>query len=220
MKKGKLVGIFLCALCILGSMYYLQRKEPVADTARCRTITRQPAMEKMDGPDVTFLRLQEKFWNRMDAVQRRDLLQFVADTEAQRLGIESPAVCARKLEGNVLGVYSDSDKLITLDLEYMKDSEMDKVLATVCHECYHAYQHRLVEVYNRLEETEKQLMLFRPLAQYAAEFANYNDGSEDYAAYSAQQCEIDSEAYAAQAVQEYNARIQAYRESSGLSRQS
>lgn len=217
MKKVKWVSLLLCAVCLLGCICNTLAlgKQPAADPVRLRMRTQAAAPVCAEQMDPTLLRLQEKFWVRMDARQRRDLLQIVAEQEAQRLGIEAPAVCARRLEGNALGMYSDADQLITLDLEHLKHSDVKKVLSTVLHECYHAYQNRLVELYNRLSEDEKKLMLFQPAAQYAAEFANYNDGSRDYAAYSAQQCEIDCEAYAAQAVLEYENSILTYKENRG-----
>jgi len=58
-----------------------------------------------------------------------------------------------------------------------------EVLRTLYHEAYHAYEHRLVDQYNALRPEEQKLRLYARAAQYAAEFQNYQDGSEDFARY-------------------------------------
>lgn len=159
--------------------------------------------------DVVLL-LQEDSWAHLDAAGRLNIMKIIADIEANYLGIPEVSVCTEVLEEHTMGYYNDSTRTITLNLSYLANADAQTMLTTICHECYHAYQHRLVELYNGLNAEDKDLLLFFEAAQYREEFANYIDGSENYYAYSSQWCEADSEKYAEEAVIDYYYRINQY----------
>lgn len=69
------------------------------------------------------------------------------------------------------------------------------MLTSVAHESYHAYQHRMVEVYKTTEEQEKKLLIFRKIEKYNKEMNNYKSGKVDYEAYYNQTMEADARAY-------------------------
>ena len=160
----------------------------------------------------TVLLLQEEEWNKLSIEDRLKVMKTIADIESNYLGIEELTVCTEPLDENTLGHYNDATKTITLNLSYLSTADAKTMLSTLCHECYHSYQHRLVELYDQMEGEAKGLLLFRDASYYKDEFANYVDGSEDYEGYSMQWCELDSDEYADEAIIDYYYRIYQYNE--------
>lgn len=168
----------------------------------------QPEGETISKNMEAVLLLQEDSWAKLDATERLDVMKVIADIEANYLGIPELSVCTEILEEHTMGYYNDSARTITLNLSYLANADARTMLTTICHECYHAYQHRLVELYNELDSEDRGLLLFYEASQYRDEFANYVDGSDNYYAYSRQWCEADSEKYAEDAVIDYYYRIE------------
>lgn len=158
----------------------------------------------------TVLLLQEEQWQKLDLSQRLAVLQTVADIEADYLGIPRVEVCASPLEDRVVGHYTDQNRTVTLSLSHLNTEAASTMLAATCHEVYHSYEHRLVELYESLAPEERKLLLFFDTAQYRYEFYNYIDGTEDYEGYDQQLCEQDSDRYAAAAVTAYYDAIDAH----------
>ena len=48
---------------------------------------------------------------------------------------------------------------------------------------YHAYQHRLVDLWNHADQGSKDLKIFRRVISYEEEFQNYVDSGEDFYSY-------------------------------------
>ena len=159
--------------------------------------------------DIVLL-LQEDKWCHLDATERLNVMKTIADIEPNYLGFPEVSVCAEVLKEHNLGHYNNTTRTITLNLSYLVTADAHTMLTTVCHESYHAYQHRLVEVYDELASEDKDLLLFSEAAQYRDEFANYIVGSDGYYAYSNQLCEVDSTKYAEEAVIDYYYRIDQY----------
>lgn len=161
--------------------------------------------------DIVLL-LEEDKWCHLNTEEKLKVMKTIADIEANYLGIEKMTVRTENLDEDTLGYYTDPNKTITLNLSYLSTVDAKTMLSVLCHECYHAYQHRLVELYNQVDEDAKRLLLFRDAAYYKDEFANYIDGSTDHIGYSSQWCELDSEKYAEDAVFDYYHRIYQYNE--------
>ena len=170
----------------------------------------QPEGETISKNMEAVLLLQEDSWAKLDATERLNVMKVIADIEANYLGIPELSVCTEVLEEHTMGYYNDSARTITLNLSYLANADAHTMLTTICHECYHAYQYRLVELYNELDSEDRGLLLFYEASQYRDEFANYIDGSDDYYAYSRQWCEADSDEYAEDAVRDYYYRINQY----------
>ena len=159
--------------------------------------------------DVILL-LQDEYWSKLDANARLKVLKTIADIEANYLGIEKLTVCAAPLDEILMGHYDDTTRTVTLNLYYLSTEDGRTMLSTLCHECYHAYQHRLVDLYNQADPDVKGLLLLRDIPRYQNEFSNYIDGTGDYEGYSSQSCELDSDSYASSAVVTYLYCIQQY----------
>ena len=211
LSSRALVSVVVAAVMILAmvnptlGLPAMARYEPYTRTEAAAA----PEDEATDCMD-TLLLLQEEEWAKLDADTRLDVLKTVADLEADYLGFPKVSVVSTVLSEFSLGYYSHEDRLIMVNLSILSQSDARTVLFSLLHECYHAYQHTLVDLYRRLDADEQQLQVFREAAIYQQEFDNYISGTEDFDAYSNQWCEIDSDFYADMAMDGYYDKIAAY----------
>ncbi len=160
---------------------------------------------------LTLSALGDGSWNTKTIKEKLDVLQTAANIEQHYLGLPHELyVGASDLNEDESGHYEDSIRQITISINrLMQDSPWD-VLGTVCHEAYHCYQYRLIDVMNSIDERDRNLNLFRKAHAYSEEFDHYNDGKGDLLAYYSQHCEIDAWDYAEEAVADYQRRIREY----------
>lgn len=148
--------------------------------------------------------LRNDNWSTLDTVSKVQVLQTIADMEQSKLGIPfRMTVIVEDLPGNELGCYKDDTKTISIDEKHLALSSQWRVVITVCHESYHCYQHRLVQVYHQADATLKELPCFGKAKQYEYELCNYVNGDDDMDTYSEQALEIDAREYAEKAAYEY-----------------
>lgn len=94
----------------------------------------------------------------------------------------------------------------------MYNDPMDLV-NTICHESYHAYEHRLIDMYESSSDQYKQLKVFEYATEYQKEFNNYTEylpELDNYEEYYYQLCEADARDYAD--VREFEYYVSIYRE--------
>ena len=159
----------------------------------------------------TVLKLQDAEWAKLNVQEKLDVLQTVANIEQRYLGIPNELnVGAANLEEDLLSYYSDKTHEIIINLESLTKDPAWKLLQSVCHEAFHSYQHRIVDVYNQTEQDMKDLRLLRNASSYEEEFKHYISAEDDIAGYYNQKCEKDAREYAEQAVTDYYQRIEEY----------
>lgn len=165
----------------------------------------------------TMLKLQEEEWKLLTIEEKVDVMQCVAFCEARYLGLWTPITV--KVEDinreGVLGYYNDSEHAIYLDNEHIANDLAEKVLTSVCHEVYHAYSRRMVDVYNHSKDEMKKLRFFAAASQYAENIENYITPEEDEEGYLSQKFEIDAYQYSEYAASEYYRMIDEYLEENG-----
>lgn len=176
----------------------------------------QGQKDTISGHMEELCRLEEENWAALTVQERLDVLQTVANIERSYLGVPHElSLGAGTLEEDVLGHYDFVTNQIVLSLDHLAEDDADDVLDTVLHECYHAYQHNLVELYGQSPERYRELQIFTAARDYAEEMADYQDG-DDFSAYYSQRCERDARNYAEAGVQDYYDRLALYREENGL----
>lgn len=165
----------------------------------------------------TFMLLEQRRWEQLSSGEKFNVMQAVCDAERIRLGISHPIVIqSRNLKDDLLGCYVHSKRQVLIDSKHLEEDSSSEILETVTHECFHSYEHNLVELYNSVGEKQKELRLFDKAEIYRAEFADYqDDGSLRY--YS-QQVEEDSRTCAAQETERYYSMILTYPEEGARSR--
>lgn len=143
--------------------------------------------------------VHEDVWEKLDAQQRKEILDIVLKMEVYRLGL--PHTITLKTESNDkktrLGVYNDKEHSISI--YNIEDMDSVKALCVLLHEVFHSAEYRIVDVYTQyLPEKYKNLYFFNGAESYQYEFSNYINGSDNYELYSTQRCESDANDYANQ----------------------
>lgn len=155
--------------------------------------------------------LREDIWQNLTAEEKLNVLQKVADVERRYLGIPyALTVGTANLTGGALGYYSDRTREIIIDLDHLLDDSSNDLVNTICHEARHAYQHRLVDAYDQVDDELKGLLIFYDVSEYKEEFSDYTDASEDEYLYVTQRVEQDCRKYAKTTTNEYFDRINEY----------
>lgn len=205
--RGLVGGYHLfCTLFVLfaacGAIGCLQSKR----TMQANVEATQQEMQILDAEAVgaELVKLHEDVWCKMTLQERLDLLQVVANLEQQYLGIpQSLEVRIKTLDCGVLGSYEDFSWRIYVDRALVEEGSSWQALVTIFHEAYHAYEHRMVDAYEKLGEEHRTLLAFREAKVYAQEFEEYIDSGDDVTGYYVQECEEDARNYSERRVLEY-----------------
>jgi len=142
--------------------------------------------------------LQEEQWKKLNAEQKIDVLQVVANIEKDNLGLPHELnVVASAVNKNVGAHYDYRKHRITLGLGVLTYYTAEQAVNTIMHEVRHAYQYQLVELYNSLTPEQKQLKVFEEsyIPNFTYELENYININEDYESYYNQFVEIDARLY-------------------------
>lgn len=177
------------------------------------TIATDPKVnnQKISDNIETILLLQEEKWNTLDVQGRLDVLQTVANIEATYLGLPHELnVVVEALDQTTQGHYDDSTHTIAISIDHISEDSAHELVETVAHEAHHAYEHRLVDLYNSTGSQERNLLLFNRIEEYRENFDNYIDGDDDLWGYAMQAVEIDSVRYSIVAVDDYYSAIDEY----------
>ena len=169
--------------------------------------------QKISGNIDTILLLQEDAWERLSGQERLNVLQTVANIEATYLGLPHELnVVVDLLDETTSGHYNDSTHTIAVNADYIAGESAHDLVETIAHEAYHAYEYRLVDLYNDVSSQERNLLIFNRISEYEDNFENYIDGDEDLYGYITQAVETDSIKYALTAVIDYYTAIEDYLE--------
>lgn len=211
--KRAAVPVFVAtALCICFGVGGEKTEEPKPEEVSVTYGDEYSFAENVD----TMLKLQEDEWKYLPEEERLEVLQCVAYCEARYLGIWTPlTVKVEKMDDQIGGYYSEAEHAIYVNRDcFLNNSAMDSV-ETICHESYHAYSYRLVELYLNADEKTRQLLIFDDIKQYAEEFSAYTSLEEDLYTYYQQKCEKDAYSYGRQSAREYYQMIEQYLEEKG-----
>ena len=141
--------------------------------------------------------LEEKVWQ----------LQCVADDCLEELGVTSvPVKVVTALEPAVLGSYSEIDKIIYVNKEFLENSTIQKAVHVIAHECHHRYQHAIIQSLMILEEADfpyEKLGYYQDAVKLLEGAKNYAEDRNDYYTYLHNEMEIQAEAYAEETVSEF-----------------
>lgn len=209
------MGVFLGGFIIIVSLNVFGEKtvvkaetEPVQEDV---IVTYGDECSFSENADV-IANFQKEKWIKLDKNERREAAQCVAYCEARYWGIWTPlTVKVEDLESeDTRGCYNDQNYTIYIDEEYLMNGEAEEVLETICHEAYHAYSCRMIDLYKQASGEMKNLYVFQDTEQYMGEFEHYIDGAVNPIGYYFQECEKDAREYAKIAVEEYYALIEEY----------
>lgn len=184
-----LVVIYIAGTAITGIQLYRPSTE-ASDTS-------SGFIEYLDENSDTFDLLEESKWQTLTNNQKLDVLQMVCNAERVRLGIQSSIrIKSRYYENNLLGSYVKADQTILINTKLLKEGTAKEILECCTHECFHALQYDLVELYDSVTEDQKKLMIFDTVEKYKTEFSSYKDGyCADFDDYYDQRVEEDARGF-------------------------
>ena len=150
-------------------------------------------------------------WEQYTAREKLNVLQTVANIEQRSLGLPHELnVGAEDMSRDKAGTYRDKTHEIRISTASLLYDSPWELVNTVCHEAYHAYQHRLIDLLIETRQENRGLMMFREIREYAEEFQNYTGTDGDFNTYYYQQCESDARDFAEDSEREYFIRIKDY----------
>ena len=130
-------------------------------------------------------------WETLSIEDKLLVAQKIVNCEARYYGLSHEILVGTDdLAVGTLAYYRESIHQIVIDLEHLENSYSYDVLSTLLHEVHHAFQHHQVEIYQKLDEEDRNLLLFYDASVYMEEFADYKDGDENFYAYYTQLAEI------------------------------
>ncbi len=201
-------GAVAMMACFLGSsrVSYSMTNSEVAPI----TGTQTGSVESMlRGCREDIKRLDPNIWAALCVEDRSELLQIVANVEAARLGLpHGLKVVLRDRSEGTRASYQDSEHLIVVSTSVVENEPVEAAIQSVCHEAEHAYQHRLVDLYETAEAPE--LLILQDARTYAGEFEAYVNGDDPnstFEAYYDQRVEADARAAGRQGVERWKAWI-------------
>ena len=154
--------------------------------------------------------LQDR-WDTLNLNEKANTLQTVANIEASYLGLPHELnVKIDTLRESTIAQYDDRTHTITVSITYLESMPAEEMLDSICHESYHAYQHRLIDAYNSVDVEYRDLLTFYFVPIYEEEFQNYVDGKDDDLAYYFLMCEMKARDYAEESVIDYYNKIEMY----------
>lgn len=156
----------------------------------------------------TLCKLQYSVWCDLSLAERMDVLQIICNIEANYLGTDFELnLSASPLEECVLGQFNENSHSITIDMELVKFGSSEEVLSTLLHECRHGYQYSCVSLLDDFKEEDKDLYIYREIAEYKYGFDNY-----DKIPYYTNPVEMDARQYSRESVEDYFNRIKEHLE--------
>lgn len=153
-------------------------------------------------------KLEKGTWKTMSEEEKLKVLQTVVHIEFNYLGLPDSITLetsslTNHLSARSLAAYSDRRYQILINEQYINSASSDDLLHAICHESYHAYEHRLVGLYNNSTKKERQLLCLYKAREYELEINNYITADKDLDNYFKQSIEVDANTYADYAVEEY-----------------
>ena len=136
------------------------------------------------------------FAETFSAKEKLFYVRVLANIETNRLDlVKGVNISGTDVKESSIGYYRSVGRLVAIDMEYLEDATGEQICEVIFHECRHAYQHQLVDMYDKFHKTV--MIPFSEKAEcYKYEFAHYIQPEDDFTGYWNQKCEADARAYA------------------------
>ena len=148
-------------------------------------------------------------WEDYSTQEKLDILQIICDYECSvNLGCDRVNLYSGRTERtSVLGEYENRNRSVLISQTHLENDDSEKVLNTVLHKIRHNFQHRMIDMYQSIEEhideQYKDLQVFREIQEYRENFSDYCSGDENYDEYYKQVVEQDSREWAEKRIKEF-----------------
>lgn len=130
-------------------------------------------------------------WEKLTIHQKLLVAQKIVNAEARFYGLSHEILVGiDDLSEETLAYYRDSTHQIVIDKKFLQNAYSYYLLESLLHEVHHAYAFAQIECYQNLDAEDRNLLMFYEASVYMEEFANYEDGDENFYAYYTQLAEI------------------------------
>lgn len=163
----------------------------------------QTAAWEQEGADLRVLQSEEA-WAELDVEEKMEVLQSLVEAQRKELGISERIIIRMEdLPDGIAGDYNDTKGLIRILPDRVENDPVRTVVNTVCHEMYHCYESRLMEVYAKAAPKNRGLKIFDDVEAYWEEENHYVKLWDDKEGYRNQKIEVNARQYAAEATERY-----------------
>lgn len=135
-------------------------------------------------------------WNKASIEQRKDILtKYLADLSAIYGVTVLSSINFYLGPSSERGSYAHSQKLVSINENYLTRTDSYQIMQTVVHEMRHAYQHAAVD------DPDSYEVSMETIEQWKNNFSNYistRDGKTSYSEYVSQPVEYDAKNFAKQ----------------------
>jgi hypothetical protein len=138
---------------------------------------------------------QEDNWDTLSTQERVNLLQWLADFEAEKLGFDPVSLTAERINLYTLGDYDNDTNTIRIDVKQVAQSSAADCMEVICHEVWHAYEYYIVDQLD-WSSPVVQTAYFDEIRTWKYNIENYQSGWYSYEAYIEQGLEDSAFSYA------------------------
>lgn len=156
--------------------------------------------------------MQNERWVELTKEERLNLLQTVIEVEKTRLGLSQDlSIKLYKAESGQRSSYYDDDKgEIGVAEKRIEEDDCWFALSEVLHQCYHSYQCRIIELYEKLPSDQQKLMIFRKIKEYGNDLRQLVKSKERSFSLTFKPYEKDAREYESEAVKIYHDKLMDY----------
>ena len=172
-----------------------------------RNYTAAP-QEKLLSVNLYYQLSDEKEWASEDSLEEKIWqLQCVADEFLGELGVTSvPVKAVVTLEPTVLGLYSEIDRKIYINKDFLSNASLQKSVYVIAHECHHRYQHAIIQSLMILKQEDfpyEKLRYYREAMELLEGAKRYKEDQKNYFAYLHNELEVQADSYAQDKLEEF-----------------
>lgn len=133
-------------------------------------------------------------WDKLDNYSKADLNKAILRIECERLGLNEMEITYKEIDPPVAAYYSNSEKKIVICNKVLDDNLYINI-NVVCHECFHAYQHYIVEHTDFSSKLVQNSYYYRQARIWKNSIEKYISVEENEVLYREQPLEADAYAY-------------------------
>lgn len=198
-----LVAVVLYLFCIMSDAAYY--KNFYAERHSTVTAVLEGDVAKVVESNKEFLmKLRTENWGKLSNEKKFEVASKIVEIETANLGLDTKFTLeARELGKNMAAFYNHENKKIVINNKRLEYASPEAIVKSLAHECYHAYQEKLVEAYADVKPEYANLLDIRKTAQYSKEFKNYTSGLKSMEKYLEQAVESDADKYAYERLESY-----------------
>lgn len=192
------IAAICVAFCIIPGYIHYRYMQPIKEYTSSYEQKDQTADSREQEREALIQELHAVNWNQLAVNEKSQLLHKVILLESKELGMKPPKLEVVNLDTDkYLGLYNHHKKAITLNTYHLGRKDITESLNTTLHECYHAYQHSVMDIMQHMDkEIYDDNLYFQKAVEWIQARDSYNDDSKTQKDYMTNALEVDARDYA------------------------